>query len=146
MRTAYFSSHHDVSTRGSPFPVTEISHPVHRDPLPLSHRPPPPDRPPPSDRDPPLLTESPLPLAGIPLPLTETPSYTETPPVSPPPVNRMTHACKNIAWPQTSFAGGKYSTEAHEEIYPSCTPPCHILKRNWLRHRFSTLKSKPICQ
>ena len=26
----------------------------------------------------------------------------------PPPVNRMTHRCKNITLPQTSFAGGKY--------------------------------------
>ena len=26
----------------------------------------------------------------------------------PPPVNRMTHWCKNITFPQTSFAGGKY--------------------------------------
>ena len=25
-----------------------------------------------------------------------------------PPVNRMTHRCKNISLPQTSFAGGKY--------------------------------------
>ena len=48
------------------------------------------------------------------LPQTETP-WTETPPVmwpvvragtGHPPVNRMTHRCKNITWPQTSFAGG----------------------------------------
>ena len=26
----------------------------------------------------------------------------------PPPLNRMTDACDNIALPQTSFAGGKY--------------------------------------
>ena len=27
---------------------------------------------------------------------------------TPPPLNRMTHRCKNITLPQTSFAGGKY--------------------------------------
>ena len=146
MRTAYFSSHHDVSTRGVSIPFNRDLSPLSQRPLPLSHRPPPPDRDPlgPWQR-PPLLTESPLPLTS-PSPWQRPPSYREKPPFPPPPVNRMTHACKNIALPQTSFAGGKYSTGAHEEIYPSCTPPCHVLKRNLLRHWFSTLKSKPICQ
>ena len=31
-----------------------------------------------------------------------------------PPVNRMTDRCKNITLPQTSFAGGKYSSKIHK--------------------------------
>ena len=53
----------------------------------------------PLDADPP-----PLPLDADPplLHLMQTPLNAD------PPVNRMTHRCKNITLPQTSFAGGKY--------------------------------------
>ena len=41
-------------------------------------------------------------------PWTETPLDSDSPRQRPPPpVNRMTHASKNITLPQTSFAGGK---------------------------------------
>ena len=55
----------------------------------------------PLDRDPPVMW--PVMHAG-----------TETPPV-----NRMTHRCKNITLPQTSFPGGKYVTFLYrtQEMY-----------------------------
>ena len=42
-----------------------------------------------------------------PLPATHAP---QQPRMRPPPVDRMTHTCKNITLPQTSFAGGNKDT------------------------------------
>ena len=45
----------------------------------------------------------------------QSPPWTETPPDRDPqtdtPLNRMTHGCKNITLPQTSFAGGNKETD-----------------------------------
>ena len=70
-----------------------------RTPPPTRQTPPPADTPPPLADTPPPLADIPPPLADTPPPLADTPSR-QTPP---PPVNRITHTCKNITLAKTSF-------------------------------------------
>ena len=83
-------------------------------------------------------------------PWTETPdSLDRDPPVmwpvmhagkETPPVNRMTHRCKNITLPQTSFAGGKYVTFLYrtQEMYDG------VLMWILLKGQIATLPTKSL--
>ena len=50
-------------------------------------------------------------LGGVPL-------DTEPLGADPFPVNRMTHSCKNITLPQTSFASDKGQADKHTAVWP----------------------------
>ena len=48
---------------------------------------------------------------------------------TPPPVNRITHRCKNITLPQTSFAGGNELEDIDLQFFL-----CHVNRSDNYRH------------